>query len=64
LYSGIYKLLKKRFLDIRVRNMEGDIYLSDKDRVILKEFNRACLDKKTANKIKDILLLMDLAIAD
>jgi transposase len=38
-------------------NMEGDFYLNDKDRVILEEFHRACLDKKTADKIKAILLM-------
>jgi transposase len=38
-------------------SMEGDFYLNDKDRVILEEFHRACLDKKTADKIKAILLI-------
>jgi transposase len=37
--------------------MEGDSYLTDKDRVVLEEFHRACLDKRTADKIKAILLM-------
>jgi hypothetical protein len=38
-------------------NMERDFYLNDKDRVILEKFQRACLDKRTADKIKAILLM-------
>jgi transposase len=38
-------------------NMDGDFYLNEKDQVILEEFHRACLDKKTADKIKAILLI-------
>jgi transposase len=38
-------------------NMEGDFYLNDKDRMVLEEFHRACLDKRTADKIKAILLI-------
>jgi transposase len=41
----------------KIMNMEGDFYLNDKDRLILEEFHRACLDKKTADKIKAILLI-------
>ncbi|MDR0656520.1 MAG: IS630 family transposase [Treponema sp.] len=37
--------------------MEKEFYLNDEDRIILEEFHRACLDKKTADKIKAILLL-------
>jgi hypothetical protein len=37
--------------------MEGEFYVTDKDRIILEEFHRACLDKKTADKIKAILLM-------
>jgi transposase len=32
--------------------MEGKFYLGDEDRGTLEEFHRACLDKKTADKIK------------
>ena len=39
--------------------MEGDFILSSKDRKILEEYHRACLDKKTADKIKTILLIAD-----
>jgi transposase len=37
--------------------MERDFYLNDEDRAVLEEFHRACLDKKTADKIKAILLM-------
>jgi transposase len=37
--------------------MEREFYLDDKDRITLEEFHRACLDKKTADKIKAILLM-------
>jgi transposase len=37
--------------------MEGEFYVTDKDRIILEEFHRACMDKKTADKIKAILLM-------
>ena len=39
--------------------MEGDFYLSTESRAVLEEFHRACLDKKTADKIKAILLIAD-----
>jgi transposase len=39
--------------------MEGEYYLSGKNRTILEEFHRACLDKKTADRIKAVLLLAD-----
>jgi transposase len=32
-------------------------YLDDKERITLEEFHRACLDKKTADKIKAVLLM-------
>jgi transposase len=37
--------------------MERTFYVTDKDRIILEEFHRACLDKRTADKIKAILLM-------
>ena len=39
--------------------MEGDFTLSSKNRKILEEYHRACLDKRTADKIKTILLIAD-----
>ena len=39
--------------------MEGEFILSQKDRRVLEEFHRACLDKRTADKIKTILLIAD-----
>jgi len=39
--------------------MEGEFILSQKDRKVLEEFHRACLDKRTADKIKTILLIAD-----
>jgi transposase len=39
--------------------MEGEFILSQRDRKILEEFHRACLDKKTADKIKTVLLIAD-----
>ena len=39
--------------------MEGEFILSQKDRKVLEEFHRACLDKKTADRIKTILLIAD-----
>jgi transposase len=39
--------------------MEGEFYLSGKDRKVLEEFHRACLDKKTADRIKALLLMSD-----
>jgi transposase len=40
-----------------VKGMEGALYITDKDRIILEEFHRACVDKKTADKIKAVLLM-------
>jgi hypothetical protein len=37
--------------------MEVEFYLCDKERGTLEEFHRACVDKKTADKIKSILLM-------
>ena len=39
--------------------MEGELYLSRENRFVLEEFHRACLDKKTADRIKAILLIAD-----
>ena len=39
--------------------MEGEFILSQKNRKILEEFHRACLDKRTADRIKTILLIAD-----
>ena len=39
--------------------MEGEFYLDKKSRSILEEYHRACLDKKTADRIKAILLIAD-----
>ena len=39
--------------------MEGKFILENDERLILKEFHRACLDKKTADRIKAILLIAD-----
>jgi len=39
--------------------MEGDFNLTNRSRIILEEFHRACLDKKTADRIKAILLIAD-----
>jgi transposase len=39
--------------------MEGEFYLDTKSRTVLEEFHRACLDKKTADRIKAILLIAD-----
>ena len=39
--------------------MEGEFYLDTKSRMVLEEFHRACLDKKTADRIKAILLIAD-----
>ena len=39
--------------------MEGEFYLPSKARAVLEEFHRACLDKKTADRIKAILLIAD-----
>jgi transposase len=39
--------------------MEGELNLSNKSRTVLEEFHRACLDKKTADRIKAILLIAD-----
>ena len=39
--------------------MEGEFYLPSESRKILEEFHRACLDKKTADRIKAILLMAD-----
>jgi transposase len=38
--------------------MEGEFYLTDKDRSTSEEFHRSCPDKKTADKIKVILLMV------
>jgi transposase len=37
--------------------MKEELCLSEKDLIILKEYHRACLDKRTADKIKAILLI-------
>jgi transposase len=37
--------------------MDQEFSLDDESRIILEEFHRACLDKKTADKIKAVLLL-------
>jgi hypothetical protein len=34
-------------------------HLEKEDRLVLEEFHRACLDKKTADRIKAILLMDD-----
>jgi transposase len=39
--------------------MEGELYMDVKSRGILEEFHRACIDKKTADRIKAILLIAD-----
>jgi transposase len=39
--------------------MEGEFIIDTKARKVLEEFHRACLDKKTADRIKAILLLAD-----
>src|SRR5215510_9846094 len=39
--------------------MEGEFYLESKARKVLEEFHRACLDKKTADRIKAVLLMAD-----
>ena len=39
--------------------MEGENILSAESRTVLEEFHRACLDKKTADRIKAILLMAD-----
>ena len=39
--------------------MEGDFYIEKKSRLVLEEYHRACLDKKTADRIKAILLISD-----
>jgi len=39
--------------------MEGEFYLDGESRTVLEEFHRACVDKKTADKIKAILLMAD-----
>jgi transposase len=39
--------------------MEGESLLSEDARSVLEEFHRACLDKKTADRIKAILLIAD-----
>jgi hypothetical protein len=37
--------------------MEGDSFLNNNEQTVLEEFHRACLDKKTADRIKTILLI-------
>jgi transposase len=37
--------------------MEDTFYLDDKERIVLEEYHRACLDKRTADKIKAVLLI-------
>jgi transposase len=41
----------------RILSMDNTFHLEDRDRVILEEFHRACVDKRTADKIKAILLM-------
>jgi hypothetical protein len=36
--------------------MDQGFFLDDESRIILEEFHQACPDKKTADKIKAILL--------
>ena len=39
--------------------MEKELSLDKESRIVLEEFHRACLDKKTADRIKAILLIAD-----
>ena len=39
--------------------MEGEFTITIRDRKVLEEYHRACLDKKTADRIKAILLITD-----
>ena len=39
--------------------MEGDLIIPRETRIVLEEFHRACLDKRTADRIKTILLIAD-----
>jgi transposase len=39
--------------------MERDFFIDTESRMVLEEFHRACLDKKTADKIKAVLLIAD-----
>jgi transposase len=39
--------------------MKKELRLTEKDILILKEYHRACVDKKTADKIKTILLISE-----
>jgi transposase len=43
----------------KIRTMEMGFHLSIKSRTILEEYHRACSDKKTADRIKAILLMAD-----
>jgi transposase len=44
---------------IYYKTMEGEFKIGARARNVLEEFHRACLDKKTADRIKAILLLAD-----
>ena len=39
--------------------MGEELYIDVRSRQVLEEFHRACLDKKTADKIKAVLLISD-----
>ena len=39
--------------------MEGELYLNKESRMVLEEFHRASLDKRTADRIKAVLLIAD-----
>jgi len=53
------KCFTKNTYDVITRSVEGDFVLSEKDRKVLEEFHRACFDKRTADRIKTILLIAD-----
>jgi len=55
----MYKLFTKSKKNVIYKTMEGELRLSEDTRSVLEEFHRACLDKKTADRIKAILLIAD-----
>ena len=43
----------------KTEDMEGEFNLDTSSRQVLEEFHRACIDKKTADRIKAVLLIAD-----
>jgi hypothetical protein len=37
--------------------MEGELCLDEQSRMVLEEYHRACMDKKTADRIQAIVLI-------